>query len=43
MTDVPQYSSLAAERLRIFVALLTKWNPAINLVSTVQTALRFWP
>ena len=33
MTDVPQYSSLAAERLRIFVALLTKWNPAINLVS----------
>ncbi|MCA3436029.1 MAG: 16S rRNA (guanine(527)-N(7))-methyltransferase RsmG [Rhodobacter sp.] len=33
MTDMQPYSDLAAERLRTFVALLTKWTAAINLVS----------
>jgi 16S rRNA (guanine527-N7)-methyltransferase len=33
MTSSTEYSDLASERLRVFVALLTKWNPAINLVS----------
>lgn len=33
MTDPNLHGDLAAERLRIFVALLTKWNAAINLVS----------
>jgi len=34
--DVDLYSDLTAERLRIFVALLTKWNAAINLVSATS-------
>lgn len=33
MTAVLQISDLATERLKIFVALLAKWNAAINLVS----------
>lgn len=33
MTDMQPYSDLAAERLRTFVALLTKWTAAINLIS----------
>ena len=33
MTPSTEYSGLTTERLRIFVALLTKWNAAINLVS----------
>ncbi|MCA3448867.1 MAG: 16S rRNA (guanine(527)-N(7))-methyltransferase RsmG [Rhodobacter sp.] len=33
MTDMQPYSDLAAERLCTFVALLTKWTAAINLVS----------
>ncbi|MCA3506736.1 MAG: 16S rRNA (guanine(527)-N(7))-methyltransferase RsmG [Rhodobacter sp.] len=36
MMDVDLYSDLTAERLRIFVALLTKWNAAINLVSATS-------
>ncbi|MCA3445869.1 MAG: 16S rRNA (guanine(527)-N(7))-methyltransferase RsmG [Rhodobacter sp.] len=32
------YSDLAAERLRIFVALLGKWNSVINLVSPASLA-----
>jgi 16S rRNA (guanine527-N7)-methyltransferase len=38
MSDTPLYSSLAAERLQMFVALLTKWNAAINLVSPASLA-----
>lgn len=36
MTVSLPYSDLAADRLRIFVALLTKWNAAINLVSAAS-------
>jgi 16S rRNA (guanine527-N7)-methyltransferase len=38
MTGMRAYSDLAAERLRIFVALLGKWNSAINLVSSASLA-----
>ncbi len=38
MTDMRPYSDLAAERLRIFVALLGKWTSAINLVSSASLA-----
>ncbi|MCA3442558.1 MAG: 16S rRNA (guanine(527)-N(7))-methyltransferase RsmG [Rhodobacter sp.] len=38
MTDMQPCSDLAAERLRIFVALLGKWNSAINLVSSASLA-----
>lgn len=33
MTAEQRISNLATERLQIFVGLLAKWNPAINLVS----------
>ena len=38
MTAVLQISDLATERLQIFVGLLAKWNPAINLVSPASLA-----
>lgn len=38
MTAVLQISDLATERLKIFVALLAKWNAAINLVSPASLA-----
>ena len=38
MTPVLQISDLATERLKIFVALLAKWNAAINLVSPASLA-----
>ena len=38
MTDMRPYGDLAAERLGIFIALLGKWNSAINLVSSASLA-----
>ena len=38
MTAELQISDLATERLKIFVALLAKWNAAINLVSPASLA-----
>jgi len=36
MTVAVPISALATERLQVFVGLLGKWNPAINLVSTAS-------